>query len=523
MKSSFLTSYKVKLAYRVNTIIYSLKQFPILGKIIPDGLYGNDALKILGYFISFIYELFSMLIGKIIYVFLMLYLPLNMLNFVNIDSILNVFLYLSMVGGILNNYIFDETNDKYYLMIIMKMNAKKYTLSNYIFYLIKLVLGFLIVNSIFFILLKINIIYAFIVTIFICSVKINITAYLLKLYKKNLNINSSKKFNIIKWSVILLLITFAYLIPFFHISFHIIFYHFLFLASFMLAIYSLVYIFKYDNYSQIYHNILNQNNMDDLKSSQLDEDKNNMLNIITNNSYASNKKGYAYFNELFMKRHSKVLNKFAKNTTYVIISITILTTFIVLLNSDLRKMINQQIIYVLPFLLFLMYFLNTGQRVAKIMFMNCDSAMLTFSFYRRKEVILCLFKERLKSIVGMNLIPSLVLSFGLNLVLYLSGGTTNIFNYVLIFLGVNSMSMFFSVHNLVIYYLLQPYNSSSDIKGSGYRFVSVITYYICFYVNQLHISVYSFGIVMTLFSIIYVVISLILIYKFAYKTFKIRA
>ncbi len=523
MKNNFLISYKVKMAYRVNTIIYSLKQFPILGKIIPDGLYGNDGLKILGYIISFGYELFSMLVGKIIYIFLMLYLPLSMMDFINVGSILNVLFCLSIVGGILNNYIFDESNDKYYLMIIMKMNAKKYTLTNYIFYLIKLVLGFLIVNSFFFILLKINIIYAFIVTIFICSVKVNITAYLLKLYKENLNINSSKKFNIIKWSVILLLIIFAYLIPFFNISMPIIFYNFLFLVSFVLAIYSLMYIFKYDNYYKIYHSILNQNTMDDLKSSQLVEDKNNILNIITDSSYNSNKTGYAYFNDLFMKRHSKVLNKFARNTTYVIIALTILATFIVLINVDLRKMVNQQIIYVLPVLLFLMYFLNTGQRVAKIMFMNCDSAMLTFSFYKRKDVILSLFKERLKSIVGMNLIPSLVLSFGLDLILYVSGGTTNTFNYILIFLAVNAMSVFFSVHNLVIYYLLQPYNSSSDIKGSAYRFVSVITYYVCFYVNQLHISVYSFGIVMTLFSVIYVVISLILVYKFAYKTFKIRA
>ncbi len=64
MKNNFLISYKVKMAYRVNTVIYSLKQFPLIGKIIPDGLYGNDGLKVLGYIISFGYELFSMLAGK---------------------------------------------------------------------------------------------------------------------------------------------------------------------------------------------------------------------------------------------------------------------------------------------------------------------------------------------------------------------------------------------------------------------------------------------------------------------------
>ncbi len=523
MKNSFITSYKVKMAYRLNTIIYSLKQFPIINRIIPNGLYGNDGLKALGYIISFGYELFSMLVWKIIYVFLMLYLPLSVMNFLNVGSILNTFLCLSIIGGILNNYIFNESNDKYYLMIIMKMNAKKYTISNYIFYLLKLVLGFLLVNLVFFMLLKINIIYAVFITIFIYSVKVNVTAYLLKLYKNNLNIDSSKKFNIIKWAIILFMIVLAYIIPFFNFTLPTIFYLLIFLISFGLSIFSLRYILKYDYYYQIYHNILNQNDMDDLKNSQLDETKTAVLNIIANNNYNSNKKGYAYFNDLFMKRHNKVLNKFARNTTYVIIGVTILATLIVLISSDLREIINQQIIYILPVLLFLMYFLNTGQRVAKILFMNCDAAMLTFSFYRRKDVILSLFKERLKSIVGMNLIPSLFLSLGLNLVLFVSGGTNNIFNYVLIFLAVNAMSVFFSVHNLVIYYLLQPYNSNSDIKGSSYRFVSVATYYVCYYVNELHINVYNFGIFMTLFSIIYVVVSLILVYKFAYKTFKIRA
>lgn len=523
MKNSFITSYKVKMAYRLNTIIYSLKQFPIIGKIIPNGLYGNDGLKALGYIISFGYELFSMLVWKIIYVFLMLYLPLSIMNSLNVESILNAFLGLSIIGGILNNYIFNESNDKYYLMIIMKMNAKKYTLSNYIFYLLKLVLGFLLVNLVFFMFLKINIIYAVFITIFIYSVKVNITAYLLKLYKGNLNIDSSKKFNIIKWIIILSLIVLAYIIPFFNFTLPTLFYLLVFLISFSLSIFSLRYILKYDYYYQIYHNILNQNDMDDLKNSQLDETKTAVLNIIANNNYDSNKKGYAYFNDLFMKRHNKVLNKFAKNTTYVIIGVTFLATLIVLISSDLREIINQQIIYILPVLLFLMYFLNTGQRVARILFMNCDAAMLTFSFYRRKDVILSLFKERLKSIVVMNLIPSLFLSLGLNLVLFISGGTNNIFNYVLIFLAVNAMSVFFSVHNLVIYYLLQPYNSNSDIKGASYRVVLVATYYVCYYINELHINVYNFGIFMTLFSIIYVVVSLILVYKLAYKTFKIRA
>ena len=66
MKNSFLLSYKVKIAYRVNAIIYSLRQFKFLKNVIPSNLYGNDGLNILYLLISIIHELISVFLGKII-------------------------------------------------------------------------------------------------------------------------------------------------------------------------------------------------------------------------------------------------------------------------------------------------------------------------------------------------------------------------------------------------------------------------------------------------------------------------
>ena len=84
------------------------------------------------------------------------------------------------------------------------------------------------------------------------------------------------------------------------------------------------------------------------------------------------------------------------------------------------------------------------------------------------------------------------------------------------------MSIFFSVHHLVIYYLLQPYNINSETKNTTYTIVNILTYVVCYYMIDLRLPTFSFGLAAIIFAITYSLISLFLVYKFAPKTFKIR-
>ena len=45
MIKTFITSFKLQNTYRVNSIIYSIKQLPIIRKILPNSLYKNKTLK----------------------------------------------------------------------------------------------------------------------------------------------------------------------------------------------------------------------------------------------------------------------------------------------------------------------------------------------------------------------------------------------------------------------------------------------------------------------------------------------
>lgn len=45
-----------------------------------------------------------------------------------------------------------------------------------------------------------------------------------------------------------------------------------------------------------------------------------------------------------------------------------------------------------PIFLFLMFAINSGKNISMAMFINCDSSMLTYRFYRQGPAILSLFR-----------------------------------------------------------------------------------------------------------------------------------
>lgn len=56
---------------------------------------------------------------------------------------LHILLILTVIGSFANTNLFNPTKDKYYAMILMRMDAREYTLVNYIYSILKVVIGFL--------------------------------------------------------------------------------------------------------------------------------------------------------------------------------------------------------------------------------------------------------------------------------------------------------------------------------------------------------------------------------------------
>ena len=84
------------------------------------------------------------------------------------------------------------------------------------------------------------------------------------------------------------------------------------------------------------------------------------------------------------------------------------------------------------------------------------------------------------------------------------------------------MSVFFSVHYLVLYYLLQPYNTAMQMRSASYSIASMITYFVCYYVSRYTINTNLFAICLIVITIMYLIIALNLVYYKAKDTFKLK-
>ena len=522
MLQSFLISFRLRNTYKVNTFIYALKSIPGIRKLLPDKLYQSKALKIIGNIISILLEIINIFLGKFLYLLLMIVSLVSLYETPKNTTFIHILFFLSIIGAFLNTYMFNPTKDKYYAMFIMRMDAKKYSLSNYFYAIIKVFIGFLPFTILFGLLSDVPLWLCFILPLFIASTKIIVSAYSLSLYeKKGIIINENKpvKYIWILTSVFLLL---AYGLPYLKITMPIEIAVIIMLVSIFFGLFCLRYLLRFNKYREMYKQVLTSTNMNAVANANQITKETVLSQISIDKKLTSNKKGFAYFNDLFIKRHSKLLLKSAKRVSAASAIVLAIILLITTMNQDIKTSVNNMLLTYLPYFVFIMYLINRGESVTRAMFMNSDHSMLTYTFFRKPEAILKLFKERLKSIILINLLPATVIGLGLPLILLLTGGTGNPLNYFVLFISIIAMSIFFSVHHLVIYYLLQPYNINSETKNTTYTIVSILTYVVCYYMIDLRLPTLSFGLATIIFAIAYSLISLFLVYKFAPKTFKIR-
>ena len=129
MLNTIITSFKLKIAYIVNSLLYSIKQFPIIKHLLPDALYKSRALKIIASILGILLSIIKSLTKKMFYFALLIFLPAIILED-SANIFIHIYVCLTIIGGIMNDYISTPTRDKYYSVIIMKMNPKRFDISD---------------------------------------------------------------------------------------------------------------------------------------------------------------------------------------------------------------------------------------------------------------------------------------------------------------------------------------------------------------------------------------------------------
>ena len=524
MLKTFITSFKLQNTYRTNSVIYSIKQLPLIKRILPNSLYKSRGLKIFASIISVLWEILNIFIGKILYILLMIFMTLTWYHTNQSDTFIHLFVFLTLAGGVLNTYMLNPTKDKYYAIILMNINAREYGLSNYYYQLVKLVIGFLPFTILFGTVSGVPLWVQILLPFFVVAVKLIVMNFMICNYKKTKKIANENLPTKFVWSFIGICLLLAYGLPVLGITINSTIFLCISIVTILFGIYSLIKIHSFKDYRKMYKQILTKSNVymkENANGTQAMKD-NSLKQIELDKNYTSNKSGFAYFHDLFVKRHKKILTEAVKKQSVVILVIITAMIIGITMNENFKTKTNEFLLVYLPYFVFVMYLINRSSSVTQAMFMNCDHSMLTYRIYRTPKVILGIFKERLKTLITINLLPAFLIGGGLALLLYLSGGTDNPLNYAILFVSIIAMSIFFSVHYLVMYYLLQPYNVSTEMKSSTYKVVQFLTYIVSYYMIQIKMPIFGFGIATIVFCIAYSLISLFLAYKYAPKTFKLR-
>jgi len=523
MIRTLIASIKLSQTYGINTVIYWLRQLPLIKHLFSVKLYGDSGIKMVIRIYINLFRIVKALVGKAAYVGVMIYLPIMLWNRQEPVSFLNLLLWLSIAGAIANTYLFSPTKEKYYAIILLRMDGQRFAQSNFLWFLIETMVSFLPVILVFGFLMDIIIPVLLLIPVFIAAAKVIVEFCRLKYYKKTGKMLT--KANWKTFGTVGLLVVCGYGALYFKVIVPSVFCIGAMLIIIGLAVYPAIYLWNSRLYSMLFKEILKPNEIIFKVTGNSAANQKDMIrkNISYDKTDIGDIGGYGYFNAIFVSRHRKLLTRQIKfqSVGCLIVSAAVVGACI-WNHAIIGAEVNQRIMVLLPYMVFIMYVLNRSDTMTRAMFMNCDHSMLTYRFYRQKEAILGLFKLRLKTLIKLNLIPALILGCGLMLLVFVTGGVEQPLAYVLILVSIAAMSVFFSVHHLTLYYLLQPYNVDIESKSKAYSIANGITYFVCYVFLQMKAPFFLFSILTIVFSVIYIAAALILVYKYAPKRFKLK-
>ncbi len=518
---SFL--FRLRVTYRANSVINILKSIPLIKKLMPKDAYDNRNLKALAHVIAIMMEFSSIFVGKILYILAFLVLPLY-LDFLDMENMfVHFFIAGAIAGGLANSRFDNATRDSYYAVFFIRMPARDYALTELTLFTSKMFIGFLPFAFVAMFLFFLDPLTVLIIPFFVVCIKM-ISAPFMLWYGTKIDSATGRSWLLIGIAAMVMgaatiAALFGYVLPSSALLI-------LFVPAALGAIVSYFKLKKFDGFKEYYKKVFSTDTIvlgatsADIKKQAME--KSFKKQITDSPSITSNKEGFGYFNDLFVKRHRKVLMRVASVIAVFAAVIMVTLVVLVLLFPDESAEIGPLISEMLPYFLMIMYAINCSNRISYTMFANCDEAMLKYGFYKAPKSILVNFTHRLRSVIAINLLPGTIIALGLPLLVLASGGTQNPLDYLIIFTSIISMSIFFSVHGMVLYYLFQPYNSKMEIKSPLFSIINMLTYFVCFFAIGERIPLLLFGITMIAFCIVYVAVALILVYRLAPKTFKLR-
>nr|WP_300001619.1 hypothetical protein [Tissierella sp.] len=539
MKTMFraiLTIININTSKKINGFLYFLKNIPLVKRLFKNVNYSFIGFK---KFLSITGVLSSMIWGPIlfgVFFYAAIYFP-SSIDWVKGDRLNSVMFFIFMFFFLFKftgSELMDPDEETFIVVKQLKMNPRVYSISQTIWKRTRELFSRSIVLALIFsLLLKKEWISGVQIALAITMFSIIMEAAHLYLYKKTgFSINRLNKTRV---AVILLggALTYALVIlteiPRILNLFSILSNLFVTIGFIILGIVAFIYLYKYDRYWDIINEANKLETFMEIKEAVKDidfqqvrlQEKDFDDKDLKENEHSS-KEGYDYLNYIFFKRHKRVVYK-----PMLIKSALIAAIFIILFIVDkffisgVGKDITQEFIEGYTVLIFIMYALSNSTSIIKSLFHNCDRSLLRYGFYKEGDALLKMFFLRLRQILLSNIIPAIVLCIGLvaMVYIYLPGRMIQTLPMVVSTL---LLSVTFSVHYMFIYYLLQPFSTDLQIKSPLYNAISFGVYGICYGFIGLGVSAMKVLPYIAGFAVVYISLAIVLVYKKAPKTFRVK-
>ncbi|WP_271754158.1 hypothetical protein [Cohnella sp. JJ-181] len=233
----------------------------------------------------------------------------------------------------------------------------------------------------------------------------------------------------------------------------------------------------------------------------------------------NSREGYAYLHALFFARHRSLLSRPLWNRMAIIGAIGLIGVALSVTDPERASALAANWSKGMPWLIWIMNFLSIGEKACKALFYNCDLSLMRYSFYRNDADRH--FRQRLYRICGLNL----TLAGGMGAALTgfaLTAGGVPTSELLLTWVCLVALSVFFSIHHLFLYYILQPYSTELNVKNPFFFLVNIAVSMAFVLALLLKADAAGLAIAIVTITAVYFVTAIILVKRWGPRTFRVK-
>ena len=244
-----------------------------------------------------------------------------------------------------------------------------------------------------------------------------------------------------------------------------------------------------------------------------------------------NKTGYDYLNAIFFHRHKRLVRNIVRMKVILvgavlgIAAIALIIAQIMMSTKEYSVLCGQVwsgVNRALPVLVFIMYCCSSGENLIKAMFFECDASLLKYGYYRSNGAIHSCFRIRLKYMLRTELPTVGVFCGGILLNMIILRQMEHWLQILEILLSVCMLTVFFSMFFLCIYYIFQPFTEDGGTVGIGYKICTMGVYLISYSCLQLDTPPAYFALLVLLVTVVILMVGFLLAWTLAPKTFHLK-